>query len=354
MAEMASQAESDDPLDFLKATTYPSSKRPVQSLAAELQAKPVDTLDFLKAESPPTADGPLQFLKAESSTRSPLAAQPCVACRQPLTTTYYALGDKVLCPACHARVTGPLPGSSFVRLVKATLLGLGGGLVGAAIWYAVRRFLEMQIGLVAILVGFLVGQGVRKGSGNRGGAAYQTLAVVLTYFCVAMNYMPDIIELWTRKGIFEHTHSIAHGIAVVVVTLGAALAVPVVMGMHSPIGLLIVGIALWEAWKFRQAPTGADHRPLLFAVANVSGAAPHGGHSIARQHGCFSGLSGAAGNTSRRNRLNDDDEHLGGLQLNLHDERRANRRAMFRLCDAASRRRCWPVQLADGWCIASG
>src|SRR6185312_6446610 len=67
-------------------------------------------------------------------------------------------------------------------------------LIGAVIWFVIRRATQLEIGLVAILVGFLVGKAVRSGSGNRGGRGYQVLAVLITYCCIAANYMPDIIE----------------------------------------------------------------------------------------------------------------------------------------------------------------
>ena len=78
--------------------------------------------------------------------------------------------------------------------MKASLFGIGAGLVGALIWFIIRRAAHLEIGLVAILVGFMVGKAVFKGSGNRGGLGYQILAVLITYCCIAVNYMPDILE----------------------------------------------------------------------------------------------------------------------------------------------------------------
>ena len=73
-------------------------------------------------------------------------------------------------------------------------MGLLAGLAGAALWYAVRRTTGFEIGLIAIVVGLMVGVAVRKGSKGRGGWFYQTLAVVLTYGCICAQYMPDIVQ----------------------------------------------------------------------------------------------------------------------------------------------------------------
>ena len=98
---------------------------------------------------------------------------------------YYAAGNNVICPACYQQIAGGGAGAGFVRLLKAMALGIGGGLVGAAIWYTVRVLAKVEIGYIAIAVGALVGGGVELGSGNRGGRGYQLLAVFLTYLAVA-------------------------------------------------------------------------------------------------------------------------------------------------------------------------
>jgi len=203
----------------------------------------------------------LQFLRAEPATQSPaakVAGRSCVLCRKPIVSTYYALRDKVLCPVCSVRVTAPPAGSELGRVVKATFMGLGAGLVGALIWFAVRRVAGYEIGLIAILVGYMVGTAVRKGSGGRGGLGYQILAVALTYFCVAANYMPDIIEavvdvINKQPGVVM-TVGMFVRLAIAVVWL--SLETPFLPGAANIIGLLIIGFALWEAWKFNV------HRPL--------------------------------------------------------------------------------------------
>jgi hypothetical protein len=49
---------------------------------------------------------------------------------------------------------------------------------------------NLEIGIVAILIGYMVGYSVRKGAGGRGGRRFQIVAVALTDASVALAYAP--------------------------------------------------------------------------------------------------------------------------------------------------------------------
>ena len=75
-------------------------------------------------------------------------------------------------------------------LLVAGACGLGAGIVGAIIYYSVIAIAHVEIGIVAILIGYMVGAAVRKGARGGGGRRYQILAVALTYFSVGLAYSP--------------------------------------------------------------------------------------------------------------------------------------------------------------------
>ena len=138
----------------------------------------------------------LQFDRVETSggqnemgTEAP--AVLCEACGKPVGSEYYQINGKTACDNCRQmvlsaavtpRTTGPL--------VRAGLFGLAAAVAGAAIYYAVIAITNFEIGLVAILIGYMVGYMVRKGAGGRGGRRFQVLAVVLTYWAVGLAYTP--------------------------------------------------------------------------------------------------------------------------------------------------------------------
>ena len=120
---------------------------------------------------------------------APAAAPPgvtvCAACAEPITDVYYEGNGKIVCPRCRdAVLASRAGGSGFARFLKATLYGIGAGIVGAGIWYGVRAGTGYEVGLIAIVVGILVGGAIKAGSQGRGGVGYQLLAVLLTYLGV--------------------------------------------------------------------------------------------------------------------------------------------------------------------------
>ena len=161
------------------------------------------------------------------------------------------------------------------------------------------KLAHLEIGLISILVGYMVGMAVRKGSNGRGGWVYQLLAIFLTYTAISASYsaviVPEIIANMREKRAAKKEAIAAKkadieakkadpkakkaedlaqadeddedqadlkdmtpgqalsGLALAVVFLvGFAYAIPIMAGMQSPMGLLIIGFALWEAWKLNK------------------------------------------------------------------------------------------------------
>lgn len=258
--------------------------------------------------TPPTEDQQpesLQFDAAEPAGTVAAAGMTCSLCQRAITTSYHMVNTAIVCSSCRARVERELRGGSGTgRFSKAALYGLGGAAAGAVIYYAVLAITNMEIGLIAILVGWLVGRGVQKGSGGRGGAAYQALAVGLTYFAIVSTYVPFIIRAVRDNQGPKQTASAAAddaddsaAVQVAVDSSGAAVAAvadsagtltatgapadssaalktparslgtfllgvgallllaavaPFLAGISNIIGLLIISFALYQAWKMNK------------------------------------------------------------------------------------------------------
>jgi hypothetical protein len=219
--------------------------------------------------------GSLQLDRAEYAENAP---ERCAACGQALGGSYYEVGGRICCVACQERIVAALAGrpgpAGFLRAAAA---GLGGAAVGSAIFFAVRAATGYQFGLISILVGFLVGKAVHWGCGGRGGWPYQTLAVLLTYLAIVSTYVPPILDAIKQRQAaptaatatataatagaggagaarrptpFRALANLAYGYALLLLL---AAAVPF-MGGVGILGLIIIAIGLYEAWKLNRRP----------------------------------------------------------------------------------------------------
>jgi hypothetical protein len=244
--------------------------------------------------TPATDAGPsgLQFDKAEFGATG---ATACAGCRQPIAGEYFDVNGQPFCPTCKAQVEAVLGGrpgpSGFFRAVAG---GVAGGVAGALIYYLVLATSGYEIGIIAIAVGWLVGKGVQWGTRGRGGAVYQALAIVITYVAIVSTYVPGVIE-GLRKVESARTApttatgtpapgpataapaqapSVAGfliGLAVFVVLV---LALPFLAGFQNILGLVIIAIGLYEAWKINRRVPLAISGPFHAAFRPTGAAAP--------------------------------------------------------------------------------
>lgn len=231
-----------------------------------------------------TNPGDLQFDRAEPAQSA--TAGTCAACKQPLRDTYYEVNGKVVCESCRARLEQHVTGGSFAN---AFLLGLGAAILGAGLYFAIELLTGYEFGLVAVVVGLLVGTAVRKASRGAGGWRYQALAIGLTYLAVVVTDGSLIIRAAVQEArhpsdslpaaVADISPTPAAGAAgssvdsttttatlattasptrsplvAIVLMLGFLIAAPVMIGISNPLHFVIVGFALYEAWKLNRTP----------------------------------------------------------------------------------------------------
>src|SRR5262245_38492311 len=115
----------------------------------------------------------LQFDRiVTGSSESALASSPpaaaCALCNTSIETEYYDVNGVTVCGNCRFAVESFAETPRGVGpLLKAGSFGLGAGIAGAAIYYAVIALANLEIGIVAILIGYMVGYSVKRGAGGR-------------------------------------------------------------------------------------------------------------------------------------------------------------------------------------------
>ena len=137
----------------------------------------------------------LQFDHAEYQGEEKPKA-PCGVCKTPIPDQYFVAGKTLVCPGCKVKIERSFTGgNAILRVVKATVFGIGAGLAGAFIYFAVLYFFKMNLALITILIGIMVAKAVRYGSENRGGLGYQFLAVGITYFSMTVAFTPIVFPM---------------------------------------------------------------------------------------------------------------------------------------------------------------
>jgi hypothetical protein len=203
----------------------------------------------------------------------------CAACQSPIETEYFDLNGHSVCAQCRTSIEAHAePPRGVGPLLTAGVFGLGAVVAGAAIYYAVMAIAHLEIGIVAILIGYMVGFSVRKGAKGRGGLRFQVLAVTLTYFAVAFAYTPLAIqgaidarrqqELSTpAAAVVASTQaprptqappSAGRLLLFLLTLIGLIAALPVMLVFGSlPFGLIsgfIIFIGMRQAWRMTGAP----------------------------------------------------------------------------------------------------
>lgn len=234
-------------------------------------------------QQPPDDPGDdLQFDQAEHTEERALA---CSECGEAIGQSYYEVNGHVTCERCRVSIEERLrAGSSAGRFARATALGLLAAGAGFGIYYGIAKLTDMEFSLIAIVVGVMVGAAVKRGSNGRGGWRYQLLAVFLTYTAIVSSYVPLMIEQFrgqaqsasdstaqadtiprvTAAPVTGDTATSPARLAAdtlsapvtaggfllaVLLLVGFVYAVPFLGGVQNILGILIIGIGLYAAWK---------------------------------------------------------------------------------------------------------
>lgn len=150
--------------------------------------------DFLPSQVDPNE--PLQFDNAEYPTEAS-GRLTCTACHREVDDVYYEINGQTVCDPCRVLIEGQMKnGSRLLRLARASLFGSIAAVAGFAIYFGIMKLTGLEIGLISILVGFMVGSAVKAGSRHRGGWAYQGLAIFLTYTAISASYSATYLPEW--------------------------------------------------------------------------------------------------------------------------------------------------------------
>jgi hypothetical protein len=225
-------------------------------------------------------------------------------CSTPLVDEYHEFNGQPVCASCReGQEKARADDLRWSRFPKAVIFGLGAAIAGAILYWAFVRITKIELGIMAIAIGWMVGKAVMKGSRYRGGRRFQVLALLLTYFSITLSYGALIVEeIFKRQEAPAKTADAKAGKAEprndggltpapgaapadspsaapadtnegpptpaqAAVALGVlwllALASPFLSGFSNFMGWVIIAIGLWEAWRHTRGQpfvTGGPYR----------------------------------------------------------------------------------------------
>jgi hypothetical protein len=249
--------------------------------------------------------GAMQFDRVEPAI--PGEARGCRICKRPIVAEYFQIAQTVVCGSCAGSLSGSKEGRGL--FLRALLYGVGAALLGTLVWFAIIEITNHEFGLLAIGIGLFVGVAVRRGGRGLGGWRYQALAMVLTYVSITGAYVPLVVKELAAAGEAKKAAAsnpggdaaaqaptagaeggapqaarVEHGGAKpgpgtlllgLAAILGLAFAAPFLAGASNIMGIIIIGIGLYEAWKInRRIPLSG---PFRFGAATAAVAAAPGG-----------------------------------------------------------------------------
>jgi hypothetical protein len=248
------------------------------------------------------ADSPadLQFERAEPTGEALPKDVRCVACRTQLSS-YFEVNGNVACDNCKDAAMTHQNASHAPTLLRGAGLGVLAAAVGAGIYYAIAEVTGYEFGLMSIVLGLMVGFAVRRGARARGGWRYQTLAMFLCYAAICATYVPRVVSAIRKQeaqatpapgpaaakpAAVASTDAIKPAAATPSGSSGAepaptlsgffkaiamlfvfSLALPFLGGFDNLMGIVIIGIGLYEAWKVNRAAPFSVSGPFMVGEA---------------------------------------------------------------------------------------
>jgi hypothetical protein len=222
----------------------------------------------------------LQFEQAVPvrDASSQVQQRTCLVCKTALAGEYFHAQGQPICSLCKARIEAGQQRPVSRSLLRAGLYGAGAALAGAALFAVVTIVTGLTLALISILIGFMVGKAVRRGSMGLGGRPQQILAVALTYFSITSGYIPVFIyhaakrnqqtaaakpvnpnarpQIATSEPTKTPTprYSLITALTLLLLIALAAPFLSLSAGVSGVLNLLIIFFGLQQAWRLTRRP----------------------------------------------------------------------------------------------------
>lgn len=156
--------------------------------------------------------------------------------------------DGSFCPPCFGKLTAELQraiaqSEAGINYPMAAVGGLLGALAGAVLWWGFTVVTKLNLGLIAVAIGFACGRGVSMLSGHKRHLNLQIISAAIT---IAGYFYAGYLVART----FINRHSAEQGVDFVLPLLPPPeLFLAVVTSQFGMMDLVFLAIAAYQAWK---------------------------------------------------------------------------------------------------------
>ena len=189
-------------------------------------------------------------LEGEVASSPPATTETCAQCSRALTQDdRVAGGGRVFCRSCHASLRAELEQavtamSSNINYVNAAAGAVLGGIAGALVWWGFTVVTHIAFGLIAVVIGLLVGHGAVRFAGGKRSAGLQGLSigVALASFACA-TYLVNMTSI--NKAFADKGDSFRIGFP----PTSPEMFFKVVSAGFGVMDFVFMAIVVYEAWK---------------------------------------------------------------------------------------------------------
>jgi hypothetical protein len=165
----------------------------------------------------------------------------------------------------------PVQACGFAQYARAVLFGGIAAVVGAIIWDKFVLFTGWQIGLIAVVLGVMVGVAVRAGAQGRRGKLLPWIGALLAGFAILLGYA----LLGQDQTLRTDPKSIAG-----LMSLPLLIRIPILMILVVPaldlLDWVFVAIGVWEGWSIPRRGNQEAEMPAPPAAPSPSAPTPQG------------------------------------------------------------------------------
>ena len=173
----------------------------------------------------------------------------CARCNKTLTGDDRVLAsDRVFCRACYESLRFELRRavesmSQDVNYPMAVVGAVLGGALGVLLWWGFTVLTNIAFGLVAVVIGFLVGHGAMRFAGGKRTRGLQILSTVVAALCFAVaSYL--VTMTFVNQGLAKQ----GSPWRVPFPPTSLPMFVRVVKAGFGIMDVVFLGIVVWQAW----------------------------------------------------------------------------------------------------------